>query len=109
MTLHFAMPLLLLVAASVAYAVGGLFMKASSGVTRVGPALGFLALFILGALAQARGMRDADMSASYVFVLGVEAVVAVLLGTLYLREPLTLSRLVAIVLVVAGVAWLRLT
>lgn len=103
------MPLALLTLASIMYAVGGLFMKSSNGVSRLTPTLGFVALFVAGALAQARGMRDSDMSASYVFVLGVEAVVAVVLGVSFLHEPLTPSRLTAIVLVVAGVAWLRLT
>jgi multidrug transporter EmrE-like cation transporter len=103
------MSLGLLVVASIAYAVGGLFMKASGGVTRINPTLGFVALFVLGALAQARGMRDADMSSSYVLVLGIEAIVAVLLGVSVLGESLTLSRLAAIACVVAGVAWLRAT
>jgi quaternary ammonium compound-resistance protein SugE len=103
------MSLGLLILASVAYAAGGLFMKGSAGVTRLTPTLVFLALFVLGALAQARGMRDSDMSTAYVFVLGIEAIVAVLLAVSLLGESLTTSRVVAIACVVAGVAWLRAT
>ena len=100
--------MLLLIVASLAYAVGGLFMKASDGVTRLLPTATFIALFIVGAIAQARGMRHADLSTSYVLVLGIEAVAAVLLGTLVLHESLGAARIAATLLVVGGVAWLRL-
>ena len=98
----------LLALAALRYAVGGLFMKASAGVTRLWPTLGVVALFTAGALLQARGMKDTELSVGYVVVLGLEAVVAVLLGVLYLHEAMHLPRLAAIMLIVAGVAWLRL-
>lgn len=101
------MALLLLVFASIAYAVGGLFMKHSDGVTRFLPTLSFLALFASGATIQAIGMKQADMGPSYVFVLGVEAIAAVLLSAFVLHERYSVSRLAAIVLIVVGIAWLR--
>lgn len=103
------MPLLPLVLAAVAYAAGGLFMKASDGVTRVAPAAAFLALFAAGATLQAIGMKQAHMGVAYVFVLGVEAVAAVVLSAVVLHEPYSPSRLAAIAVVVAGIAWLRAT
>lgn len=103
------MSLLMLTCASVLYAVGGLFMKQSDGVTRLLPSLAFLALFAGGATLQATGMRRADMGVSYVLVLGIEAVAAVLLSIAVLNENYSVSRLAAIVLVVAGIAWLRAT
>ena len=101
------MALSLLVFASIAYAVGGLFMKHSDGVTRVLPTLAFLALFVSGATMQAIAMKQADMGVSYVFVLGVEAVAAVLLSAFVLHERYPVSRLAAIALIVVGIAWLR--
>ena len=103
------MTLLMLVLASVAYAAGGLFMKQSSGVTQLVPTLAFLGLFAGGSVLQALGMKDADMGASYVFVLGVEAIVAVVLSAAVLHEAYSPSRLAAIALVAAGVAWLRVS
>ena len=103
------MALLQLILASIAYAVGGLFMKQSNGASEPWPTMAFLALFAGGATLQAVGMRDADLGVSYVFVLGLEAVVAVLLSMAYLHESYTPSRMAAILLVIAGVAWLRNT
>ena len=101
------MALFMLIAASVVYAVGGLFMKQSDGVTRLMPTLAFLVLFACGASMQAIGMKQADMGVSYVFVLGVEAIAAVLLSAVVLGETYSASRLGAIALVLIGIAWLR--
>ena len=99
----------LLLLASLAYAVGGLFMKQSDGATRPLPTLVFVLLFAAGAVLQAVAMRKSDMGVSYVFVLGVEAVAAVVLSAAVLHEAYTPSRLAAIALVAVGVAWLRVS
>jgi multidrug transporter EmrE-like cation transporter len=103
------MALIQLVLASAAYAAGGLFMKQSAGLSHPRPTLAFLALFAGGAALQAVGMKSADLGVSYIFVLGVEAVMTVLLSMFYLHESYTPSRIAAIVLVVAGIVWLRRT
>jgi multidrug transporter EmrE-like cation transporter len=103
------MSLMLLAIASALYAVGGLFMKQSDGVTRLVPTLIFLALFVAGATLQAAGMNRADMGVSYVLVLGMEAVAAVVLSVAVLGESYSASRAAAIVLVLAGIVWLRST
>jgi quaternary ammonium compound-resistance protein SugE len=101
------MALAQLIIASIAYALGGLFMKLSDGLSRPWPILAFSLLFLGGAMLQAVGMRGADMGVSFVFVLGVEAIAATGLSVLYLHETLSLSRIAAVLVVVAGVAWLR--
>jgi quaternary ammonium compound-resistance protein SugE len=103
------MAVLQLVLASAAYAVGGLFMKTSAGLSRPAPVVAFLALFAGGSLLQALGMRDADMGTAYVFVLGVEAVIALGLSVVYLHERVSAVRAVAVLLVIAGVMLLRRT
>lgn len=103
------MSLLLLASAAVLYAVGGLFMKQSDGVTRALPSAVFLILFAAGAALQALGMRRADMGVSYILVLGLEAIAAVLLSVVVLNESYSASRLAAIALVVLGMVWLRAT
>ena len=99
----------MLIAASLAYAVGGLFMKQSLGLRRLAPTLAFIGLFISGSTLQALGMKDKEMGVSYVLVLGMEAVAAMLLSVLILRESYSLSRLAATALIVVGIAWLRQT
>ena len=103
------MALIQLLLASSAYAVGGLFMKLSAGLSRPWPTVTFSLLFLAGAMLQSLGMRNADMGVSYVFVLGVEALVATGLSVVYLHEGFPLSRIAAVLLVVAGVVWLRRT
>jgi hypothetical protein len=56
-----------------AYAVGGIFMKKSDG---RGPVAAFVVLFASGSLLQALGMGSADLSVSYIIVLGVDAVLS---------------------------------
>jgi multidrug transporter EmrE-like cation transporter len=101
------MNIVYLVTAALCFAAGGLFMKASSGATRLAPTVAFLFLFIAGALLQARAMRRADMSVVYVAVLGLEAVAAVIFGVTLLHEAFSWRRGVAVVVIVAAVMLLQ--
>lgn len=97
----------LLVAASILFAFGGVFMKYSEGLTRPAPAVAVFVLFCAGAACQAVAMRRAEMGVVYVFVLGLEAVVAFLLSIAVLGERATISKGCAVALIVAGIAWLE--
>lgn len=103
------MAFLFLVVASALYAVGGLFMKLSSGMSRPAPTIAFLILFVGGAVLQALGMRRTDLAVSYIFVLGAEALVAVALSALYLHERYPPSRVAAILVILLGMLWLKRT
>jgi multidrug transporter EmrE-like cation transporter len=99
--------LLQLIVAAVLFAVGGLFMKLSEGATRAVPTTLFLAFFAAGALLQAVVMRRTDLGSAYIAVLGLEAIATLLLSVVVLGERYSAGRIVAIVLIVAGVALLR--
>ena len=101
------MSLFQLILAAAMYAVGGLFMKLSDGVSRPGPTAAFIVLFVLAATIQAMGMRRADMGSSYIFVLGAETLVSALLSIVYLHEQWSPLRVFAVFLVVLGIALLR--
>src|SRR5262245_59731161 len=103
------MNLLLLIAASAAYAAGGLSMKLSDGLSQVRPAVALFVLLGAGAAIQALALRRLDLSVGYVLVLGLEAVFTVALSVAYLHESCPPQRIAAIVLVVVGIAWLRVT
>ena len=101
------MQLALLSLAALCFAAGGVFMKASAGISRPLPTIAFLLLFVAGALLQARAMRQLDMAVVYVAVLGLEAVLALGFSVVLLGERLSLFRLIAVLIIVAGVALLR--
>ncbi|MEZ4732007.1 MAG: SMR family transporter [Caldilineaceae bacterium] len=98
---------LLLITAAFSYSVGGYFMKLSDGLTKGGPTVLVFGLFAFGALLQAIAMRQGEMSVSYIVVLGLEAITALLLGLFFLGEGVTLVKLVGIFLVCIGILVLR--
>lgn len=102
------MTLIQLIVAAIAYACGGLFMKTSAGLSRPGPTVAFLTLFVFAACVQALAMRQSDLGPSYIFVLGAEALVTMALSAWYLNEHWSGLRVFAVVLVVVGIAILRL-
>lgn len=97
----------LLFSAALLFAVGGLFMKLSNGATRPGPTIIFCALFLAGALLQARAMNREGLGVVYIAVLGLEAALAFAISLGYFRESYSAARLVGVALIVAGVALLR--
>lgn len=97
----------LVVAAALLYTVGGYCMKLSKGFAVAGPSVGVFACFCAGAALQTLAMRRESMTVTYVVVLGLEAVIAYLLGTFWLQEPTSAAKIAGVVLVVAGIALLR--
>lgn len=97
----------LLIAASLLFAAGGLFMKYSEGLTRLSPSIAVFVFFCAGAACQALGMKRAEMGVAYIFVLGAEAIAAFLLSILILDERATLAKVCALALIVAGIALLE--
>ena len=101
--MHFAYS----IGAAISFAVGGLFMKYSDGLTRArSTALMFL-LFCIGAALQALAMKRIGMGVIYILVLGIEALVALLLSTFILGESTTTPKILAVVLIVSGMALLQ--
>src|SRR4051812_50220809 len=72
--------------AALLYVLGGGFMKYSQGLTQALPTLALTILFSCGALLQAWAMKGAELGSSYVIVLGLEAMLAVALGTVFFCE-----------------------
>lgn len=101
------MRIFLLAAAALTFSTGGLCMKASDGLTRLWPSIGVFTTFSLGAALQALAMRQAGMAVTYVLVLGLEAATAFLLGALFLGEQFTLTKLFALVCILAGITLLH--
>jgi multidrug transporter EmrE-like cation transporter len=93
--------------AALAFAVGGIFMKLSEGLTRLPASVGVFALFGLGAALNALAMTRGELGVVYVIVLGLEAVLAFGFGVYFFHEAVTPLRLLAVSLVVIGISILR--
>lgn len=100
------MYLLLLVAASLLFATGGLFMKLSLGLTRPGPSALIFVFFGAGAVCQAYAMKRADMGVTYSIVLGLESIAAFLISVFALRESAAPTRILAVVMIAGGIVLL---
>ena len=94
--------------AAALYVIGGTLMKYSRGLTRLLPTMALVAVFSAGALIQAKAMRHEALGPSYVVVLGLEALLAVVAGYLFFAEQVTAKTLSGVVLVLLGILLLRL-
>ena len=102
------MPLFLSSIAALCFTVGGIFMKHADGLRNASATAVFLLLFAFGAAIQSQAMRGAELGATYIVVLGLEAALALIFGTFLFAEPITLPKTGAILLIVCGIAWLRI-
>ena len=99
--------LLLVVAGllEIGWAVG---IKATQGFSRWGPTIAVLLAALLSFYLLALAMKALPAGTAYAVWVGIGAVGAAILGIALLGEPASLPRLLSILLIVAGVAGLRL-
>ncbi len=97
----------MVIAASLAFGIGGAFMKSSDGFSRLVPSVCVIVLFVVGAVFLTRAVRSQGLSAAYVLGLGIEVLVSVGLGRYLYDEHLTPFQVVGALLIVAGVATVR--
>lgn len=103
------MQLFQLILAGACFATGGLFMKLSNGLTRLTPTATFVLLFVIGALLQALAMRRADLGVAYIAVLGFEAALTAVFSIAVFHEHWSAGRILAVTIIIIGVALLRRT
>lgn len=99
----------LILAGSIAFSIGGAFMKASDGLTRFTPTMVVFLSFVLGAGLLTRAVTGANLSTTVVLGLGMEAVLTVLIGFLFLGDRVSIGQAAGMLLVVVGVALVRLS
>jgi multidrug transporter EmrE-like cation transporter len=96
--------------AAMLFAVGGLFMAQSQGLSQMTPSLAMYGLFLGGASLQTLAIsRAGGMALTYMLILGLEAVLVMLFGTLVLKEGYSTLKLAGVALIAIGVALLRST
>lgn len=98
---------LMAIAAALSFTVGGIFMQMSEGLSKFIPTLLIYGMFVMGASFQTLAMRQSEMGITYVLVLGLESVLAVLFSIFFFKEGYSSPKLLGVFLVVLGVVFLR--
>jgi multidrug transporter EmrE-like cation transporter len=93
--------------AALSFSIGGYFMKLSAGLTQFRPTVLMFAFFSVGTVLQTVAMRGEQMAVTYIAVLGFEAITALALSMILLKESGSLSKYAGVALVVAGIVLLR--
>lgn len=94
--------LVLSLVAALCFVAGGAFMKLSNGFVRFVPGAVALGLFLAGAIAQTLAMKQGEMGISYVFILGLEAILAFAIGALLFKESVSVTKLLGVALIIGG-------
>ena len=89
------------------FAIAGLMMKLSEGLTVVAPTVALFLLVITGSVAQTLAMRNREMAVTYIVVIGLEVLAAVALGSLLLGERASVIKVVGTALVLSGIVLLQ--
>jgi quaternary ammonium compound-resistance protein SugE len=92
-------------ALEIVWAVG---MKATHGFTRIGASIVVLIVALLSFWLLGLAMKTLPVGTAYAVWVGIGAVGAALFGMLLLGEPATVARMVCLLMIVGGVAGLRL-
>lgn len=101
------MHLLISIGAAIFFAIGGIFMELSKGLSQPIPSIFIYICFLTGASLQALATNSSGMGMTYILVLGIEAVLAVLLSAFLFKEGYSSLKLIGIFLVVIGIVFLR--
>ena len=101
------MYLIMVFIAAFAYTVGGMYMKLSKGLSKPGPSLLVYFFLTLGASLESLAMHHSTLGVTYLFVIGIEFVLAFLFGNLLFRENYSHSNLFGVSLIIAGLILLN--
>lgn len=101
------MYLVLVLIAAISFTIGGIYMKLAAGLSQLVPSLLVYLFFVIGASLQTLAMQNANLGITYIFVLGVESILALLSGVLIFKENYSFLKLFGVSLIVAGIIFLR--
>jgi small multidrug resistance pump/quaternary ammonium compound-resistance protein SugE len=93
--------------AALFFTVGGVFMKLSDGLTKFWPTVIVFALFLIGAALQTLAMKREDLAVTYLWVVGLESILAFVFGVLVFSESCTPVRIAGVLLITGGIVSLR--
>jgi multidrug transporter EmrE-like cation transporter len=99
--------LIMSIGAALSFAIGGIFMKLSASFAQ--PLSSFLVYvcFAVGATLQILAIGKTELGATYIAILGLEAVATLLFSIWLFSEQQSLAKLIGLGLIIAGVVLLR--
>ncbi|RKZ81026.1 MAG: QacE family quaternary ammonium compound efflux SMR transporter [Gammaproteobacteria bacterium] len=100
---------LILIAAIVLEVAGTTAMKLSDGFTRPLPSVLLVVFYLFSLAALTLALKRIDVSVAYAIWAGMGTVLVAIVGVLWFREPLTLLKVVSILLIAVGVVGLHLS
>ena len=100
---------MLLLAAGLLEIVWAFSMKLSQGFTRPSPSIVTLVTMLASFGLLAIAMKSLPLGTAYTVWTGIGAVGAFVVGIVVLGEPLTIARVIAAVLIVAGLVLMKLS
>src|SRR5262245_52293833 len=93
--------------AALFFTVGGVFMKLSEGLTKFWPTVIVFALFLPGPALQTLAMKREDLAVTYLWVAGLESVLAFAFGVLLFRRVAPRLAFAGVLLITGGIVSLR--
>jgi small multidrug resistance pump len=105
----YAMGWILLVVAIVLEVVGTTNMKLSEGFSKLVPSMLVLFFYALSIVALTFAVNRLDVSVAYAVWSGMGTALVAMIGIWFFQESLTTTKLVALGLIIVGVAMLHLT
>lgn len=83
-------------------------LKPSEGFSRLGPSVAVIVFGTAAVITLTKTLDRIPVGTAYAVFTGIGALGTILVGTIAYREPLTVTRVASITLVIAGVIGLRL-
>lgn len=98
---------LVLIGSGVLESVWALALAASKGFTRPLPVAVFVVALVLSMAGLGYAVRTIPVGTAYAVWVGIGATGTAVAGMVLLREPVTVARIVCLILIIAGVVGLR--
>jgi quaternary ammonium compound-resistance protein SugE len=99
----------ILIVAGLLEMVWAVLLKQSAGFTRPGPTAGFIVALTFSMLLLAQSLKTLPVGTAYAVWTGIGAAGTAIVGMIWLGESRDALKLASIVLIVAGIAGLRIT
>ncbi|MTG87692.1 QacE family quaternary ammonium compound efflux SMR transporter [Cellulosimicrobium sp. BIT-GX5] len=100
---------IVLIASGMLEAGWALSLKASHGFTRLWPSVGFVVMLVLSMVGLSIALKSLPVGVAYGVWVGIGAALTAVLAVVLFDEPVTVLKVISLVLIVAGVVGLNLS